>query len=455
VAYADSSGGSLSASEVLAFAARVARSGSTAWNYLCQKFVRMAYGSSGGAATATEAWRNARYKHTRGEPRPGAIMYWGGGAGHAAIYAGNGMVYTTDPPGGQAGSVALVPLKSIQAWGKPFLGWTEDTNGIRVNKWDAQPVDGVGMKYAPVAEGNVTTQGGGYATGYSKKELRERYGYVAQMYESVPEIQRLVKQAIRAGWTEDEFDRRLQASKWYRKHTEEERQWVVLAATQPGEAKQQVQQRKADIINQYRRMGVPIAAKRVQALAENSVKHGWTEQQLTNAIAAEFDYKGDQTYGGVAGQTVDDLRQMASAYLVPIGNKRIDQWTTNVLRGEASPEDFESYLKEQAKSLWDDPQLHAALDRGVTTDQYLDPYRQMAAQELEMNPDDINWLGNPKWSQAIFRANDKGERRFLSLADWQRTLRTDPTYGFDKTSTARDTAAQFTTELASMFGRRG
>jgi hypothetical protein len=454
MALPDSAGGSLSSSDVLAFAARVARSGSTAWNYLCQKFVRMAYGSSGGAATAVDAWRAARYKHTSGEPRPGAIMYWGGGAGHAAIYAGNGMVYTTDPPGGQAGTVGLVPLKAIQAWGKPFLGWTEDTNGIRVNKWDAAPIDGRGMKYEPVTKGNTTTAGGGVATGYSEKELRERYGYVAAMYEGVPEIQRLVKLAIRGQWTEEEFDRRFQATKWYRKHTEEERQWVVLSATQPGEAKQQVYQRKQDIINQYRQMGIKVSPKRVDEIARKSVIHGWTEQQIANALAAEFDYKGDQTYGGIAGETINDLRQMAAAYVVPIGDKRIDQWTTNVLRGEATPEDFESFLKEQAKSLWDDPQLHAALDRGVTTDQYLDPYRQMAAQELEMNPDDINWLGNPKWSQAIFRTNDKGERRFQSLADWQRTLRNDPTYGFDKTSGARDAAAQFTTELATMFGRR-
>jgi hypothetical protein len=140
---------------------------------------------------------------------------------------------------------------------------------------------------------------------------------------------------------------------------------------------------------------------------------------------------------------------------VPISNQRLDQWTTNVLRGEASPEDFESYLKAQAKSLWDDPQLQAALDRGVTTDQYLDPYREMAAQELEMNPEDINWLGSPKWSKAIFAQGKDGSRNIRSLADWQRELRTNAVYRYDQTSGARDAAAQFTTELATMFGKQG
>ena len=146
---------------------------------------------------------------------------------------------------------------------------------------------------------------------------------------------------------------------------------------------------------------------------------------------------------------------MAAQYVIPISDKTMERWTENVLRGEATPEDFQSFMVTQAKSRWDDPQLVAALDRGVTVDQYLDPYREMAAQELELNPEDINWLGNPKWSEAIFHTNEKGERRFLSLADWQKQLRNDPRYGYDKTTVARDAAASFTTELGQMFGARG
>lgn len=448
-------GNSLTAQEVLAYAQRISQTRADVGIRMCQRFVRSAFGSPGGAPTALAAWAAAQYKHKSGTPPPGAAVFWGGGsAGHVAISAGNGMVYSTDVK--EPGKVDLVSMDYItKQWGKPLLGWTEDNNGKRITTFNAKPVqEGAGGKFDPVYSGNSTTQGGPYATGYSKKELRERYGYIAEVYEGIPEIQQLVKRAIKAGWTEDEFDRRFQASKWYKNHTEEEKQWVLNKATNPAELEQQVNQRKTDVVNMYRQMGVPVGKARLDKIAEKSIKHGWSDQQLRNALAAEFDYNPEGTFGGVAGQTIDELRSMADSYVIPLSNKTIDRWTQNVLRGEATPDDFASYMKDQAKSLWDDPQMQAAIDRGQTVRDYLAPWQELAARELEISPDDVDWTA-PRWSQAIFRTNDKGERRIASFGDWQRTIRTDPKYGYDKTSQAREQAAEFANSLATMFGRVG
>ncbi len=40
----------------------------------------------------------------------------------------------------------------------------------------------------------------------------------------------------------------------------------------------------------------------------------------------------------------------------------------------------------------------------------------------------------------------------MSLSDWQRTLKTDTSYGYDKTQGARSEAADLTSKLASLFG---
>ena len=444
----------LTAAEVLAYAQRVSRNRVDVGVNLCQRFVRMAFGSAGGAPTAVAAWQAAQYKHKGGTPPPGAAVYWGGGAGHVAISAGNGMVYSTDVK--EPGKVDLVPISFItQRWGKPLLGWSDDNNGIRITEWNAKSVEGQGagpIDYSS-PEGGA---GGGVAKTYSKKELAERYGFAAEFFERSPELQKLLAQAVREQWEPDEFEARLRNSKWYRKHTEEERAWAVRVTGDPASAEKDIADMQRTVVRMFKQMGVPMDGKRAEQIARSAVIHGWDEARIQASIAKEFDYKPKDSYGGVAGQTIDTLTQMASSYVVPLSRKTVEQWTEAVLRGDSTPDDFESYLKDMAKSQWDDPQLKAAIDRGVTTDQYLAPWREMAASELEISPEDINWMGNPKWSQAIYQTDPKtGERRFKSLADWQRELRTNDVYGYDKTTGARDTAARFATELNQMFGVMG
>lgn len=299
--------------------------------------------------------------------------------------------------------------------------------------------------------GSGTEAGGGVATELDWQELKAAYGYAAQFYKSSPELRRLIKEAERAQWTPEVFASRLMATKWYRTHTEAERKWVVLTTSDPEEAKRRLAETRSSMQQMYRQMGVPVPAKRLNALVRDAARFGWSPDEQQDAIAAEFDFDASKTYGGIAGQTLDEFRRMSRDYLVPLSDKTLDQWTTNVLRGEATPEDFASYAKDQAKSLF--PELAPAIDKGLTVSQYLDPYREVAARELEMSPEDVDWFDN-KWAQAVFQTDEKSGRRVMGLADWQRTLRTDKRFGWDKTTGARDAASQFATEIASMFGRQ-
>jgi hypothetical protein len=444
---APSLGGSqkVTASQVLAYAQQFSENGTDLGPDMCQRFVRQAFGSPGGADTALDAWNQANFKHTAGTPPPGAAVYWGGGSGHVAISAGNGMVYSTDVR--RPGQVDLVPMNFItQHWGKPLLGWSADNNGIKIAKWDATPVANNGKGGGPI---DYTTQGGGAATGENKKQLAERYGYAAAVYADVPQIQKLVREGQKGGWTADEFAHRVEGTKWFQNHTEEEKQFVLLSTSNPAEAEQRVNQKVTDLRNQYRQMGVPIDPARLQEIAKASVVHGWTPQQEQNALASEFDYNPKNTYGGTAGLTVDQLRQTAASYIVPLSNKTLDKWTSAVLRGDATPESFNTYLKAQAKSAF--PEMSDAIDRGITPEDYLSPYKETAASTLGIDPEKVDWM-DPKWQQAIFRTDDKGARAVMPLSDWNRTLRTDDRFGYDSSQNGQGQAATFTSKLAQLMG---
>lgn len=110
---------------------------------LCQKNVRLVYGIGGGAPSAADAWKNAKYKHSMRESPPvGAFIFWTGGSsgyGHVAIYAGGGKVYS---PGGPSDWYRWT-LDPISSFGSSLnlVGWTEDNNGVRVIKPNNQQVN--------------------------------------------------------------------------------------------------------------------------------------------------------------------------------------------------------------------------------------------------------------------------------------------------------------------------
>lgn len=117
----------------LARAVAETRASRAPWHDLCLKWVRTDLLIPSGAPTAIAAWNAtpAKERHTWYNPPAGVPVYWGGGQGHVAFSDGRGNVYSTDIR--RAGHVDLVPIPEIEArWGKPYLGWTESLNGVKV-----------------------------------------------------------------------------------------------------------------------------------------------------------------------------------------------------------------------------------------------------------------------------------------------------------------------------------
>jgi len=129
----DPPGAEITCEDAFAFANEQITSRSTAWYRLCLGFVSTAYGGTFAgyysAATAADAVAAAGGMHeTSVEDTPrGAILWWGrtpaNPYGHAAIYAGNGMVISTDVTG--RGTIGIVPFEWFAThWGHPYMGWS-------------------------------------------------------------------------------------------------------------------------------------------------------------------------------------------------------------------------------------------------------------------------------------------------------------------------------------------
>lgn len=207
----------------------------------------------------------------------------------------------------------------------------------------------------------------------------------------IPGLRPTLLLAAREQWPGDKIMARVQESEWWRTTPERARNWTMLSATDPASAERQLQESRRE------------------------------------------------------------FEQLAGAYLIPLSEQTLDTWTRQILGGKVPEDAFRGYLVEQAKSRW--PTLGAALDAGVTVAQYAEPYKQIAARELELNPAAIDFM-QPKWMAPLDHVDTStGERTTMSLSDWTNKIRSDAQYGWDETSGAREKAAQFNSELLTTFGR--
>jgi hypothetical protein len=120
---------------------------------MCLKFARLAAGARGGTPNAKAAWRKARFRHTRGTPPAGSFVFWGGGShGHVAVSIGGGHIWSTDIR--RRGRVDRVTISQLNSkWHLPYLGWSEDVNGVRIPGLKAPPSKGPSVSLANLKPG--------------------------------------------------------------------------------------------------------------------------------------------------------------------------------------------------------------------------------------------------------------------------------------------------------------
>ena len=114
---------------------------------MCLKYVRTWLEIGSRYPDAQSAWNNAKHKHTGGTPPAGAPVFWrkpGGGHGHIGLSVGGGRFRGTDMTVARRVSEQVLSWPTSH-WGYPYLGWTEDLNGVMIPWLDATPTGDADM----------------------------------------------------------------------------------------------------------------------------------------------------------------------------------------------------------------------------------------------------------------------------------------------------------------------
>lgn len=284
-----------------------------------------------------------------------------------------------------------------------------------------------------------------------EKAARELYGGYYAIVEGEPELKDLLFKAAQQGYTREQFEYELRQTAWYRNNAASAREWQISSQVDPATAEQNIQNRQTYIQNvALNNFNVQIGDDILRRLATDSLKFGWNEALISNAVGLEATKSSagvSQLASGYLGQNV---KEIANQYGLKLTDQNLGQWTASIATGQQTRDTFKQYAIQQAKQLF--PSIATQLDAGQTFQQIVDPYRNTAANLLEMNANMIDFT-DPKWAKAITFVDQSGNQRPMSFSEWNDYLRQNRSFGYEYTSDAQSKAYQVANDLANLFGK--
>lgn len=302
--------------------------------------------------------------------------------------------------------------------------------------------------------------GGGYGGGggegglpgsMSDQEAAVKYGYAVSFFASVPELYSLFRRAVAEQWTPERFAGAFQDSRWYKTHSEAYRQIYAQKMSDPATYQLNVSKQRAAIMDTAGALGVPLDAKTIQKLTDDSLAQGWTPEILRNHLSNMIAVvKSTGHFGGTAGDIEKDLRRMAADYGQKISDKTLLQNIKAIAAGNGTMNDFQAYLSAQAELLF--PGHADRLKKGFTLRDVADPYIEQMAYLLEVDPSGID-LFDPNIQGALMGKSMKGADGKdvpFSMYDFQQQIRKDPRWS--KTKQAQDVTSAAAMKVLQDFG---
>jgi len=283
----------------------------------------------------------------------------------------------------------------------------------------------------------------------SASELAEQYGWAQAVLNSDAELNRLFREAVKGQWSPERFTAKLRATNWYRKNSESWRQAETQRLTDPKTYQANIDNLMAEMRAQATAMGAQMSDDKLRWRAEQAYKLGWGQQQITTTLAAYVKAK-DGVLQGAAGQTAEQLRQIAYAN----GVRYQDSWFVNaakaVVGGQRTADDFVADIRNQAASAF--PAFRDQIKAGLDVAEIASPYRQTMSALLELNDADVD-LFDPRIRKALSYRDKDGTARAKSLWEFENEVRKDRRWL--QTNNARESLMGTAQAVLDRWGFRG
>lgn len=187
---------------------------------------------------------------------------------------------------------------------------------------------------------------------------------------------------------------------------------------------------------------------------KDTMNFGWKDDTLKQKVYEEAFRKDPITGNYINASTVERVRKSTPYLTVASIGKSFfstvsDSTIAGVLTGSMIQDDVVRQQRELAKGKYG--HLSNLIDQGLSLTDISDSYKTQASKLLERDPNSID-MSQGVYSQA-FDFGEEGKKRLMSTSEWERKLRSDASFGWDKTQNARDEARALASSISQAFGR--
>lgn len=291
--------------------------------------------------------------------------------------------------------------------------------------------------------------GGGAPAPKDYKSTAEKYGFTVGFLQANPEIKKLFDHVVKDGWTFEKFQAELRGTKWWKTHSQQEKDYLTKLYADPATAKASYNAAYTHVQQLASQLGVQLndqTKKFLNAMAYNVAAKGWNDDQLRAEMGKHVYFDGDN-WNGQGGEAIAKLKN----YAYSMGVTMATSWYTNgardIVRGMGTEQDYESQIRKAAKAQF--PQWSKQIDAGQTVMDLANPYLTSMTQILELPGGSIN-LFDPTIKKALNYKSPTGESQAKPLWQFENELRADPRW--KKTQNAQDSLMQVGHQVLADFG---
>lgn len=284
-----------------------------------------------------------------------------------------------------------------------------------------------------------------------RERVAERYPDLLPLLKQ-PEVGRLLTLAVQKNWSPGVFQSKFRATRWFRTQSESQRRWWVTASMDPGEARQQINAYKVALAQAAAAYGVQVPNSILGSMARGGLSKGFDptgpEMMYRLSILAR---RGGYATTGARRTAARAMQQTARRdYFYTMNSKNAAHWGDQIARGLKTEDDVRQIVAGRAAQLY--PQFATGLKQGQTMYDLTDGARGIIAEQLELDPDTIDFTQG-RWSEVLsYRDTKTKQRRPMTASEVQRLARSDKR--FWATAQGRQQDAALTQSLLQKFGER-
>lgn len=299
------------------------------------------------------------------------------------------------------------------------------------------------------------------------KYITEKYGWLVNIYNTVPEVAEIIRNAYINGEPADVVTSKITNSKWNLGLQVGEYDYLKGTYLNDRSYLDTVAAREREVRNIASRTGFSLSDAQVTSLAASALKAGWDENILTEEINKTITTNSRQTPYGAGqpssamtppaataptqlqlGNDAASIRATARKYGITLTDAMVEGYVQALMNKTISAEQVGMQFRNQAKNLY--PSLAPQLDTG-SLDDALSSYKALAAQTLGIDDSMVDFT-NDKFKRLLTYQDPKtNQPRLMNSTEWSTYLRGLPEW--QETKEAKSGYDNLIKSVQSMFGK--